>query len=151
MEAWRERITAIAAVALAVLVSQQHSLHSEQIPVQVIGQSLVAILSTSLIAYAVREGAAGSSGVQRALSAGWLRTAGNYSYAMYVFHFPIHQALKPFFNPWEAATDDSLRILRVAAYLTLVLLLTYGTALLSWRLIEKPFLDLKERWAPRAG
>ena len=147
--AWKGRITVAAAVALALLVVRQRGFHSEDIPNQVIGQSLVAVLATSLLAYAVQQRAAGLSALQRALSWGWLRTCGKYSYAMYVFHFPIHHALKDYTQPWEVGSDDSWRIVRVGAYLTLVLLLTLVASLISWRLIEKPFLDLKDRWAPR--
>lgn len=149
--AWKGRITAVSVVALVALVVRQHGFHAEDMPVQVIGQSLIGILSASLIAYAVHEGPAGLTALQRALSANWLRTAGKYSYAMYIFHFPIHHALKRYAQPWEAATDDSLRIFREAGYLTLIFVLTFGAALVSWRLIEKPFLDLKEKWAPRVG
>ena len=151
IDSWRGRVTAVAALALVALVIRQRGFHSEEIPIQVIGQSLIVILSTGLIAYAVVEGASGLTSLQRALSVGWLRTFGKYSYAMYVFHFPIHHLMNPYKAAWELGTDDPLRIVRVIAYVTLVILLSLAASLLSWRLIEKPFLDLKEKWAPRVG
>ena len=149
--ACKGRVTAAAALALIALVLRQRGFHSEDIPNQVIGQSLIGILSTCLIAYAVLPGTTGLTALQRTLSAGWLRTVGKYSYAMYVFHFPIHHLMNPYKGAWELGSDDPLRIVRVLGYLTLVILLSFAAALVSWRLIEKPFLDLKEKWAPRVG
>jgi peptidoglycan/LPS O-acetylase OafA/YrhL len=148
---WTGRTTLALTLALAALVVVQRGFHSDDLPITVIGQSIIAGLSTCLLAYAVEAGPGALRGVQRVLAWPVLRTLGKYSYAMYVFHFPIHHALKVPLGPWVEDTDDALRIVRVFAYLALVLLLTFGASLLSWRLLEKPFLDLKERWAPRVG
>ncbi len=149
--AWRGKLTLALVAALGVLVVVQRGFHSDDLPITVIGQSIVVGLSTCLLAYAVDEGPRAVRVIQSLLSWRGLRTLGKYSYAMYVFHFPIHHALKVPLGPWVEGSDDSLRIVRVFGYLALVLTLTFTTALVSWRLIEKPFLDLKERWAPRVG
>lgn len=151
VSAWTGRTTAVLALGLAVLVVVQRGFHSEDLPIIVIGQSIIAGLSACLLAHAVEAGPGALRGVQRMLAWPALRTLGKYSYAMYVLHFPIHHALKVPLGPWVEGADDALRIVRVFAYLALVLLLTFGASLLSWRVIEKPFLDLKERWAPRVG
>ena len=149
--AWRGKLTLALVAALGVLVFAQRGFHSDDLPITVMGQSIVVGLSTCLLAYAVDEGPRAVRVLQQLLSWRGLRTLGKYSYAMYVFHFPIHHALKVPLGPWVEGSDDSLRIVRVFAYLALVLMLTFTAALVSWRLIEKPFLDLKERWAPRVG
>lgn len=149
---WTRPATLGALGALVVFLFVERGFHSGSVMVQVIGQSLINVLAACLIAFAVGEEPRAARALQRGLSWEHLRTLGKYSYAMYVFHFPIHHGLKPFLGPWvEGPTDDSLRLVRVAAYLALILILTFGASLLSWRLIEKPFLDLKEKWAPRVG
>ena len=45
--------------------------------------------------------------------------------------------------------DDAGRLGRVCLYLLLVVATSLGAALLSWVLMERSFLDLKERLAPR--
>ena len=149
--AWRGKLTLALVAALGALVFVQRGFHSDDLPITVIGQSIVVGLSTCLLAYAVDDGPRAVRVLQQLLSWRGLRTLGKYSYAMYVLHFPIHHALKVPLGPWVEGSDDSFRIVRVFAYLALVLMLTFGASLLSWRLIEKPFLDLKEKWAPRVG
>jgi peptidoglycan/LPS O-acetylase OafA/YrhL len=151
VSAGRGKLAAVLVAALGVLVFLQRGFHAEEVPIAVIGQSIIVGLSACLLAYAVDESPRASKAFRALLSWRVLRTLGTYSYAMYVFHFPIHHALKIPLGPWVEGSDDSLRIVRVFAYLSLVLVLTFSASLVSWRLIEKPFLDLKEKWAPRVG
>jgi peptidoglycan/LPS O-acetylase OafA/YrhL len=148
---WRGRSAVLAGIGVVAVVTVERSFHSFDLTVQVIGQSLIAILSASLIAFAVDEGPQAPRRLQAFLSMDWLRTFGKYSYAMYLFHQPIQQVLTPVLGEWVRGTDTPWRLARLALYLLLVLGLTFAAALVSWRFIEKPFLDLKDRIAPRAG
>jgi peptidoglycan/LPS O-acetylase OafA/YrhL len=146
---WQGRIAAVAGVALAGLVAAERGFHSFDLWVQVIGQTLIAVLSACLIGYAVEEGPKAPQRLQAFLSTPWLRTLGKYSYAMYLLHQPIQQLLTPLLGEVVRGPDTPWRLLRLALYVLLVLVLTFAGALLSWRLVEKPFLDLKDRIAPR--
>ena len=146
---WQGRLAALSAGALGALVAWQHGFHSDLMGTQVIGQSLIALLSACLLAFAVADGAGGPTRLQRWLSAPGLRTLGKYSYAMYIFHFPIHQLLFPIAEELVRGDDTAWRLARLAVYILVVLTLSLLAALGSWRLIEKPFLDLKDRIAPR--
>ena len=75
-----------------------------------------------------------------------LRHLGKYSYALYVFHHmmrPIwmwafgNRLFQPGLNPWLAQ----------GLYVAAASLGTYALARLSWAVLEKPCLDLKEKWA----
>jgi peptidoglycan/LPS O-acetylase OafA/YrhL len=145
---WAPRATMVVAVALALLVVRQRGFHSEEWPVLVVGQSLVSLLAAGLLAAVVADAPVRQAWLERALSAGWLRDLGRYSYAMYLFHFPLHHALKPVLTPWITATDDVWRLARVLTHVGTVLVLTYLAARLSWRVLEAPLLALKDRWAP---
>ena len=133
-------------MTLVGLVAKQHGFHEDDAPVALVGQSLVAGLSFCLLAYAIAEPSPGTRGVHRLLRSGGLRTLGKYSYAMYVFHAPLHHMLKVPLAPWVAGADDPLRLVRVLAYLLLILGLSFAAALVSWHLLERPCLGLKERW-----
>lgn len=148
---WQGRIATVAGIALLALVVVQRGFNSDELPIQVIGQTLIAILSASLIAFAVEEGPGAARRLQAFLSADTLRTLGKYSYAMYLFHQPIQQFLTPILGDQVRGADTPWRLARLSIYLLLVLLLTLLAALVSWRVIEKPFLNLKDRIAPRAS
>ena len=78
----------------------------------------------------------------RILSMGWLRRVGMYSYAMYVFHAPIHLFIgKPLLDRY-APEPGSVVGLVYAATATLV---TFAAGALSYHLYERRFLA----WKPR--
>lgn len=146
---WQGPIVAAAGLALGLLVGIQHGFHEDGFGTQVIGQSLIAILSTGLIAYAVEDQPFGSRRLREVCSWDWLRTIGKYSYAMYLYHFPIHVLLMPLVEDQVKGPDTPWRLVRLGLYLFVVLALSFLAAQVSWRLIEKPCLDLKDRIAPR--
>jgi peptidoglycan/LPS O-acetylase OafA/YrhL len=149
LERWQGRVAVSAAVALAALVAVERGFHSFELWVQVVGQTLIAVLSACLIGYAVEQGPKRPRRLQAFLSLPWLRTLGKYSYAMYLLHQPIQQLLTPLLEEAVRGPDTPWRLLRLALYILLVLGLTFVGALVSWRVVEKPFLDLKDRIAPR--
>lgn len=146
---WQGSVVAAAALGLALLVGVQHGFHEDGFGTQVFGQSLVAILSVGLIAYVVQEEPLRSPRLAEACSWPWLRTVGKYSYAMYLYHYPIQVCLTPLLEEQVRAADTPWRLARLLLYLVVVLTLSFLAALVSWRLIERPFLDLKDRIAPR--
>jgi peptidoglycan/LPS O-acetylase OafA/YrhL len=148
---WKPWAAGLAGVALVALVAVNRGFHQDDLPVQVAGQSLILILSASLIAYAVSTGARAPRKLQAFLSLPALRTLGKYSYAMYILHFPLEQSLSPILGEAVRGADTPWRLGRLALYIGVILALTLLAAMLSWRLIERPFLDLKDRIAPRVG
>ena len=102
---------------------------------------------------------------QRFLAAGWLRSCGKYSYAMYVLHFPMQQLYETLVTQnlllyvRHTHLRDSLHhpgfsvgfalltlgILQVA----MLCVISYGLARLSWWALEGPFNDLKRHFNPR--
>lgn len=84
----------------------------------------------------------------RALRAASLRRFGKYSYAMYVIHWPISLYLTDFFQ----SRFQSLGSLG-AAFLCIAvgLGISYGLALVSWHVLEEPFLRMHNRFPYRAS
>lgn len=77
----------------------------------------------------------------------FLTHMGKYSYAIYIFHHFCkpwweylfgNELFSGKYNPWIAQ----------GSYIVLASLGTYVLARISWVIIEKPMLDLKEKWAP---
>jgi peptidoglycan/LPS O-acetylase OafA/YrhL len=150
--AWlRRRMDAIGAAGLVVLVLlalSLHGFHEDDLLVQTVGQSLIIVLAAWLIHAGVDPASRAGRTSRSAMSARWLRFLGRYSYAIYVFHFPIHTVASYYLGDAVRGADTPWRVVRTIAYLTGVALLSTLAALVSWHLLEKPCLDLRRRFAP---
>jgi peptidoglycan/LPS O-acetylase OafA/YrhL len=144
-------VTVMLAGALALVTLYERGFHSDDVLVQVGGQTLIALLSTSLVYYCVAPPNGAAAHVQRVMSVGWLRFFGKYSYAIYVFHFPIQLALSHCAADKVNAGDATTRFVKLVLYLGCALGLSTLAAMVSWRVLENPCLALKNRFAPRTG
>jgi peptidoglycan/LPS O-acetylase OafA/YrhL len=149
LERWIKAAALLSLGATLPLLLYERGFHPDDLWVQVAGQTLIAILSTALVYYCVAEPAGIAARVQRVMGADWLRFFGKYSYAMYVFHFPIQHALALYVGDSLNAGDGTVRFLKLMAYLACIIALSTVAAMVSWRVLEQPFLALKDRWAPR--
>jgi peptidoglycan/LPS O-acetylase OafA/YrhL len=68
---------------------------------------------------------------------------------MYVFHWPIHIALAPLASGLVNAGSPFRRLLTFVLYAAVVGMLSLASAVISWKVLESPFLRLKDRLAPR--
>jgi peptidoglycan/LPS O-acetylase OafA/YrhL len=146
---WIAKITIVSLGGLVLLVLYERGLHFDDLVVQVAGQTLIAFLSASLVYYCVAPPTGPALRVQQLMSAAWLRFFGKYSYAMYVFHFPIQFILSFYLADSINTGEPNARFLKLMTYLAFVVVLSTLAAMASWRVLEKPFLDLKDRLAPR--
>ena len=115
----------------------------------VAGYSVLGILFAAVM-FAIATGAAGRRlpGLLCTAPARWF---GKYSYAIYIFHWPVAQGVRavadrfPFFRAPQAAP--------VACYFVIVLATTSAAAWISWHCFESRFLRLKryfEQEGPRS-
>ncbi len=140
-----------AALGLLVVLVGERGFYERSALVQVAGQSFVAALGAAVISWCVVPAGDAAARLRAALSGRWLRFLGKYSYAIYVLHFPIHLLVARQVSGWVNAVDGAARLLRLALYVPSIGALSILAALISWRVIEKPFLDLKDRLAPRVS
>jgi peptidoglycan/LPS O-acetylase OafA/YrhL len=110
---------------------------------QTAGYTILTVVFTALVLSAVMGELRGGP-VRRVLSTPLLRAFGKYSYAIYVFHAPLHQLLSPYFMRWAGTARLGLRY--EVGYMLLASALTFGVAILSYHLLEKRFLALKGRF-----
>ena len=147
---WQAPIAAVAGVALLALVAVHRGFHQDDLPVQVVGQSLILLLSAALIAYAVSEGPrapTAAAGIPLRPGASDLRQV-----QLRDVHPPLSDSRAALDRSWDhevRGADTLWRLARLSLYVGGVLGLTLVAAMLSWRFIERPFLDLKDRIAPR--
>lgn len=140
--------TSIAALCAIVLIARGLPPHG--VITEVAGQPVAGILSASLVALCVvgplsgRRVRAVQERVVSLLSRQGLMTIGKYSYALYLFHLPVHLLLKETAASYLAGGSGIQRLIAVIAYTVVVFLVSMLLAVLSWRLVEAPALSLKQ-------
>lgn len=153
---WWVRIRRIAPAAiiacligLVVVSIPTRSMLQTGFLVQAIGYTLLAIIGASLIVFSIDPGSA-KKRIVGFLSTPFMRFLGKYSYAMYIFHFPLAWFLENAgfgVNRYPAIAGSHIPGVIVFSVMTAGL--TALAALISWNLFEKHFLRLK-RYFPRA-
>jgi len=98
----------------------------------------------ALIVLRAADAAGGGSAAQKVLRFQFLRRAGRYSYAAYVFHFPLLVATMPLF----LGLSDRGRHLLALPWFLAGIAMTFLLARISWSLMEAPILRLKSALAP---
>ena len=112
-----------------------------------LGLTTLSIFFASVITYLVSDNP--DSLPNRALSLGWLRSFGKYSYAIYLFHMPLGLAIEAILA--RSFGDPGYRSLPVQVVAALATLsASYALAFASWHLVEKHFLKLKRAF-PSSG
>jgi peptidoglycan/LPS O-acetylase OafA/YrhL len=152
--AWlASRLTAINLAALALFmigIPLTHSYDADAVQCQIFGYTLLALCCATLITTA----AAGSAQARhtilsRVLCWAPLRSCGKYSYAVYIFHQPMHKLLG---EPWIASKfGGNPPALAAFAYSLMIGLVSFCAAYLSYHLLERHFLALKYLFAAHTG
>lgn len=106
--------------------------------VNLVGYSLLALASTSLIALALSP----SSRTAKLFRAPVLRFLGRYSYGLYVLHQMIAAAVEFWLGDALRRTFPHKVVLHLVSFV-LVLAITLPAAMASFHLLERPFLRLK--------
>lgn len=152
--AWIEprlgRLMAVTFGLLAAITLASGVLNRNHIVTQTIGYTVVAVASALVILRAILDTARGRGLLAAALSSRLLRRYGKHSYAIYIFHLPIHLFItKTWITPrLDALSQAGFVGLQMGYFVAGTLgLLVVGIA--SYRVIERPFLDLKRFFAAR--
>jgi peptidoglycan/LPS O-acetylase OafA/YrhL len=139
---WPVMVTVL--VAIGVLYVRQHGLEPSDLPVVTFGQTLFAVLSAALVLVCATPRETGATRkLTRALSVRWLRSVGKYSYAIYIFHVPMNRLARPIFDPILSTGGSYVRLAEHLAYVIGIFACCYLAAVISWYVIEQPFLSLK--------
>ncbi|HEU4993240.1 MAG TPA: acyltransferase [Gemmatimonadaceae bacterium] len=131
MARWARPVMAVVAVPLAALFLFNVGLST-------VAHSLLALFFGALLVFALTSGLGGATST---LSSPVLRFFGRYSYALYVFHFPIL-----WFKPPIVVLIPTLFGSQMPGYIVWLAVsasVSVGLALASWHVLEKPFLSLK--------
>jgi peptidoglycan/LPS O-acetylase OafA/YrhL len=128
-----------AASVIAICVLRRAVDHSDP-AIATIGFSFIALAYGALLALALRHG----TWLERLLSVRVLRIFGKYSYAMYLFDFPMTVFLSPKREYFIAGTHSYA--IGSAVFLVFCLLVNLFVAAASFHLVESPIMRLKTRF-----
>jgi peptidoglycan/LPS O-acetylase OafA/YrhL len=144
------RVLAVSgAVAAATLASAPARTSNAAPWVQTVGYTAIAVFFAALLVTAVA--APEDSRWGRLLRAPSLLTLGKYSYALYVFHPMVMLVLQTIgWGPARfAALGGPLQVGVNLVFTAFATLVSLAVAWLSWNLLERHFLRLKERFTTR--
>lgn len=155
--AWRERLfahngrIALAAVALGVLGAlTTHGYSTVRFEGQLWGYTVVAVVFALLLCCTLVDETRPASAIVRLLRLPALRSVGKYSYAIYIFHKPLHDYLgKPLlvWLGWPMSTSILFNLVYIAGGSALLWLI----GLVSYHGFEKYFLQMKPAYMPRTA
>jgi peptidoglycan/LPS O-acetylase OafA/YrhL len=109
-----------------------------------LGFSAVALLCGGLLVLVVN--AAPGAAMRQMFENRALRTLGQYSYAMYIFHGPAGTLVKRVYDVEHAPVVLGSELPRALLYGAIATLVTLAAAWCSWHLIERPFLSWQIRF-----
>jgi peptidoglycan/LPS O-acetylase OafA/YrhL len=136
--------TMVSVAGLGAVLVFVHGFSRFQPVVETVGYTLFAAFFASLLfGMVTRPGTPGG----RWLENRWLVRVGRYSYAMYLFHAPLRQALMQLVLP-KLSRGGEVSLALDLVWVVGIALLTFVLAALSYALVERPILKLKDRWAP---
>jgi peptidoglycan/LPS O-acetylase OafA/YrhL len=144
----RPAVTALAALAVAGLVVVTHGFETYDRRIVIAGYFIIAVMFVGFVSLAVDNRLHPRAlGV---LTSAPLRACGRVSYGMYILHWPMVVVSQPWLEAKHAdlaskgATGQSL--LLALGVIALGIVVTYLAAEVSFRVLESPFLRLKERF-----
>lgn len=130
-------------MALVLLLSGAvltHAYHADSWQTQTFGFTILGMVATLLVLHAAIAHGNGHGAWTSLLALRPLRSFGRYSYAIYIFHFPLNRILLRCFRP---PPPEAITTTYAAGWAMGLLAASYCLARISWRLLERPFLEGK--------
>ena len=141
---WAGPAAAIAVAYLAACVVRARWLDPGDMAIVIVGYSALALLFTAVLVRVLTR-----ASVARWFTPAWLRFFGQYSYGLYVLHRPCIELLRlAGFTADGVAVRVHSEVGGMLLYMAALMLVSIIVASLSWRLLERPFLDHKRHFVP---
>lgn len=122
------------------------------------GLTLEAIAAAALLLLLSQRDAA--PWLSRCFETRWLRSFGRYSYGIYLTHSPVRAVVRDYVygpgldgaTPWVVFPEvGGSRLPALAVYMAVCIPLCWLAGVLSYRLVERPCLSLKSKFAARSA
>lgn len=139
----------VGAVLFALGIPLTRGYSTESIGCETFGYTGIALAAAVMVLAVTLSPKDSRSWIPMLLRSAPLRSLGKYSYAIYVFHVPLHRivGIPLLHSIFGAAVPAAAG----AVYALIVLVVSYALAFCSYHGLEKHFLRLKHRFPPRAS
>jgi peptidoglycan/LPS O-acetylase OafA/YrhL len=132
-------------IALGFIIRQNGDAWWWHRSMQIAGFSTTALTGGAMLVSAIGRGE--NSLWSRALSMGWLRAFGKYSYSLYLFHLPVMRSIREWvFDPADYAVLVAWPWVGQILFYVIATAPAFALSWLSWRYFEAPILRLKEKF-----
>jgi peptidoglycan/LPS O-acetylase OafA/YrhL len=138
------RLIAAGGVPLLAILLLRHGLDSEDALVQTLGFSALGVFCSGGLLAVVALPQANRLG--RFLSTRPMTAIGRYSYGLYLYHGLLMPFFRRLFPVDDIGAKVGSRLAAVLVFTAFVFLASTGAALLSWHVVERPFLLMKARF-----
>jgi peptidoglycan/LPS O-acetylase OafA/YrhL len=154
------RVASGLGIVFALMVLGTRGFRSDGAFEQIVGYTVLAVTFAALVLWLAieaerpryrRADGASDTPLVRLLERPVLRTAGKYSYAIYVFHMPIAHFLAHWVSRPLNGPSPARDFVVLVGFEVVVAAASIVAALVSWHVLEKPCLALKDKIAPRGG
>ena len=139
----------VAVAALVLFTLWRGQLENLDPVALVVALPLAAVVAAHVV-LARFERAGSNDLADRMLSSRPLRMFGRYSYALYVIHYPLRAIFDPLSARYLQFTVLGSELPARTLYFALAIGTSLALAWLSWHVVERPFLRLKDRVHPRS-
>jgi len=150
--AWTRRRLGSVAIGTSALLAALVTVNRGAVsfPMATVGYTAFAVAYAALV-FAAYDRAGSARWPAAPLRQPWLRSFGRYSYAMYVFHYPIVLYLSPYFADRSRGASEPAKAAFWLASVLCGIGMSYAAGFLSWNLVEKHFLSLKRYFLARTA
>jgi peptidoglycan/LPS O-acetylase OafA/YrhL len=141
-------------VALLGVLEVEHGIASIGAPAEFVSMPVTGLGSALLVLCCAVPAFAHHGGLRwipRVFSLRPLAWVGKYSYALYVFHMPVHLVLSHYADHTLSNGTPSARFAMLIGYVAAVFIVSMILALISWHLLEHPMLSLKRYFPMPTG
>jgi peptidoglycan/LPS O-acetylase OafA/YrhL len=133
---WLKPLLIVAVIVIATIICRDGSYFQGR-NMLVWGGSALAVLSAGAVFYCRQIGGP--------LRSRLLHSFGKYSYGMYIWHYPLAERIRIELLKLNGHVDVSIRWELFGAVVIGGIIVSWAISWLSWRLIEAPSLDLRDR------
>jgi peptidoglycan/LPS O-acetylase OafA/YrhL len=130
-------------IYIAIFTVLKHNFAAVEHGIGALNQSVAALLCAAALFVGIFSAQPMPSRWQVLLNLSALRKVGKYSYAIYIFHFPIVVDLNPLWEKYFGDFQQTYPLLDNTARVLVVAVSAYLLALCSWHLLEQPCLRMK--------
>lgn len=129
-------------IYVVVTVLTMHAYAPVDLGIAFANQTIAAVLFAAALYFAIMP-MPKQSRWQQWLCVAKLRAVGKYSYAIYIFHYPVIAAFDPVWKKYTQGFESELPTLNTFARVLAIGVISFLLAYCSWYLIEQPCLRLR--------